>query len=151
MLSKLAAAGACAAVVATFKTAPGVFNTDLNLKALCQEELSSAASSRRSIVPLPGTAMPQIWMTYEELAGMLDCTAMEARERANFERLDRKISRDGKKRAKLNLAMTIIFIEQIKTSALAMDQAIDNLWGVHGLMKQESTTLPHQVRRTNIK
>ena len=68
MLSKLAAAGACAAVVATFKTAPGVFNTDLNLKALCQEELSSAASSRRSIVPLPGTAMPQIWMTYEELA-----------------------------------------------------------------------------------
>ena len=26
--------------------------------------------------------MPQIWMTYEELAGMLDCTVMEAREAA---------------------------------------------------------------------
>jgi hypothetical protein len=96
-------------------------------------------------------AMPQIWMTYEELAGMLDCTVMEARERIHFERLDRKTSRDGKKRAKLNVAMTGIFIERIKTSALAMDQAVDNLWAVHGLMKQESTSVPHQVRRTNIK
>jgi hypothetical protein len=41
--------------------------------------------------------MPQIWMTYEELAGMLDCTVMEARERAYLERLDQKISRDAKK------------------------------------------------------
>jgi hypothetical protein len=96
-------------------------------------------------------AMPQIWMTYEELAGMLDCTAMEARERVHLERLDRKISRDGNKRAKLNVAMTIIFIERIKTSAFTMDQAVDNLWAIHGRMKQESTTLPHQVRRTNIK
>lgn len=95
--------------------------------------------------------MPQIWMTYEELAGMLNCTAMEAREKANFERLDRKISRDGKKRAKLNVAMTIIFIERIKTSALAMDQAVDDLWAVHGFMKQESNSSPQQVRRTNIK
>jgi hypothetical protein len=103
---------------------------------------------------LPGPyrmAMPQIWMTYEELAGMLDCTAMEARERVHLERLDRKISRDGNKRAKLNVAMTIIFIERIKTSALTMDQAVDNLWAVHGRMKQESISLPHQVRRTNIK
>ena len=51
--------------------------------------------------------MPQIWMTYEELAGMLDCTVMEARERVHLERLDRKISRDGKKRAKLSVAMKI--------------------------------------------
>lgn len=95
--------------------------------------------------------MPQIWMTYEELAGMLDCTAMEARERANFERLDRKISRDGKKRAKLNVAMTTIFIERIKNSALAMDQAVDDLWAVYGLMKHESAGLPGEIRRTNIK
>jgi hypothetical protein len=95
--------------------------------------------------------MPQIWMTYEELAGMLDCTAMEARERVHFDRLDRKISRDGKKRAKLNVAMTIVFIDRIKTSALAMDQAVDTLWAVHGLMKQEATSLPHQVCRTDIK
>ena len=81
--------------------------------------------------------MPQIWMTYEELAGMLDCTVMEARERVHLERLDRKISRDGKKRAKLSVAMTNIFIEQIKTGALAMDQTVGDLRTIHGLMKQE--------------
>jgi hypothetical protein len=81
--------------------------------------------------------MPQIWMTYEELAGMLDCTVMEARERVHLERLDRKISRDGKKRAKLSVAMTGIFIKRIKTGALAMDQALDDLRAVHGLMKPE--------------
>jgi hypothetical protein len=48
-------------------------------------------------------------------------------------------------------AMAGIFFERIKTSALAMDQAVEGLRGVHGLMKQESNNLPHQVRRTNIK
>jgi hypothetical protein len=96
-------------------------------------------------------AMPQIWMTYEELAGLLECTAVEARERVHLERLDRKISRDGQKRAKLNVAMTMIFIDRIKTSVSATDQAVDNLWAVHGFMKQEATSLPSQVRRTNIK
>jgi hypothetical protein len=43
---------------------------------------------------------------------MLDCTVMQARERVHLERLDRKISRDGVKRAKLGLAMTGIFIER---------------------------------------
>ena len=95
--------------------------------------------------------MPQIWMTYEELAEMLNCTVMEARDRTYFERLDRKISRDGEKRAKLNAAMTGIFIERIKTSALAMDQAVDDLRTVHVRMKQEGNGTPHQVRRTNIK
>jgi hypothetical protein len=42
-----------------------------------------------------GIATLQIWMTYEELAGMLDCTVLEARERIHLERLDRN-SRDGK-------------------------------------------------------
>ena len=28
--------------------------------------------------------MPQIWMTYEELASMLDCSVAEARERAHL-------------------------------------------------------------------
>jgi hypothetical protein len=33
----LAAAGACAAGVATFKTAPDVFNTNLNLRACAKK------------------------------------------------------------------------------------------------------------------
>ena len=81
--------------------------------------------------------MPQIWMTYEELAGMLECSVMEARERVQLECLDRKISRDGEKRAKLSVAMTDIFIEQIKTGAFAIDQTVGNLRTIQGLMKQD--------------
>jgi hypothetical protein len=40
-----------------------------------------------------------------------------------LERLDRKNSRDGKKRAKLNAAMTGIFIERLKTIDCTMDSA----------------------------
>ena len=76
-------------------------------------------------------------MTYEELAAMLGCTVTEARERVQLECLDRKISRDGEKRAKLSVAMTGIFIEGIKAGTLALDQAVDDLKTVHGLMKQE--------------
>jgi hypothetical protein len=79
--------------------------------------------------------MPQIWMTYEELAGMLDCTVMEAREIIHLERLDRKISRDGKKRAKLNITMIGMFIERLKTGAFVMNYAVDDLRRVHDLMR----------------
>ena len=83
--------------------------------------------------------MPQIWMTYEELAGVLDCTVMEARERVHLERLDRKISRDGKKRAKLSLEMTGIFIKRLKTIDHAMDRrAVDDLRHVHGLLSERA-------------
>ena len=74
-------------------------------------------------------------MTYEELAGMLDCSAVEARERAHLEGLDRKISHDGKKRAKLNAVLTAIFIEHLKTIDVAMDHAIEELSYVHGKLR----------------
>jgi hypothetical protein len=82
--------------------------------------------------------MPQIWMTYEELAAMLDCPVVEARARVRLEGLDRKISRDGKKRAKLNMAMTGIFIEQLKTIDYASDRAIEDLRHVHGLLSRRA-------------
>jgi hypothetical protein len=80
--------------------------------------------------------MPQIWMTYEELAGMLDCTVMEAREIVHLERLDRKISRDGKKRAKLSITMIGMFIERLKTGEFVMNYAVDDLRRVHDLMRE---------------
>jgi hypothetical protein len=80
--------------------------------------------------------MPQIWMTYEELAGMLDCTVMEAREIVHLERLDRKISRDGKKRAKLSITMVGMFIERLKTTEFVMNYAVDDLRRVHDLMRE---------------
>jgi hypothetical protein len=52
-------------------------------------------------------------MTYEELAGMLDCSVAAAREHAHVEQLDRKLSRGGKKRAKLNARLAAIFIARI--------------------------------------
>jgi hypothetical protein len=85
---------------------------------------------------LHGIAMPQIWMTYEELAEMLICPVTEARERVHLERLDRKISRDGKPRVKLSMAMIGIFVERLKTIDLAMDCAVEDLRHVHGLMSE---------------
>jgi predicted transcriptional regulator len=83
-----------------------------------------------------GTHLPQIWMTYEELAEMLDCSVAAAREFARAEQLDRKISRDGNKRAKLNANLVVIFIARIKTMDLAIDQAVEELRHVHGLLEQ---------------
>lgn len=89
--------------------------------------------------------MPQIWMTYEELAGVLGCTVMEARERVHLERLDWKISRDGKKRVKLSAAMIGIFIERLRTVDHAMDRAVEDLRHVRGLLS-ECTGQPRQSR-----
>lgn len=94
--------------------------------------------------------MPQIWMTYEELAGMLDCTMMEVRERVHLERLDRKISRDGKKRAKLSPAMVSIFVERLNTIDFTINRAVDELRHVHGLLSkgddQSERLRPQQPR-----
>ena len=96
--------------------------------------------------------MPQIWMTYEELATMLDCPVAEARERAHLERLDRKISHDGKTRAKLSVAMTGIFIERLKTIDYDIDRVVNNLRLVHGLLSEcvdQSAHLTSQRRRSH--
>ena len=54
--------------------------------------------------------MPQIWMTYSELAILLECDGNEARNRAVEQNLDRKKSRDGHTRVKLNLPLASLFI-----------------------------------------
>jgi hypothetical protein len=87
--------------------------------------------------------MPQIWMTYKELAGMLDCTLVEARERVHLECLDRKISRDGKKRAKLSPIMIAIFIEQLKTFDHTIDSAVEDLRRVHSLLSERADQPGH--------
>lgn len=50
--------------------------------------------------------MAQIWMTYDELAELSGCTSAEARMRAIHLSLDRRKSRDGATRVKLDLALT---------------------------------------------
>jgi hypothetical protein len=84
--------------------------------------------------------MPQIWMTYEELATLLDCSVVDARKRVHLEHLDRKSSRDGKKRVKLSLAMIGIFIERIKTIDYATDLAVADLRQVHACLRARADT-----------
>jgi hypothetical protein len=87
-----------------------------------------------------GTPMPQIWMTYEELATLLDCSVVDARKRVHLEHLDRKLSRDGKKRVKLSLAMIGTFIERIKTIDYATDLAVADLRQVHAHLRARADT-----------
>jgi hypothetical protein len=79
--------------------------------------------------------MPQIWMTYDELAGLLDCGMDEARDRVRREGLDRKQSRDGHTRVKLNFPMIAMFVARIKGEVVPLDRAIEDLRVVHGMMK----------------
>ena len=76
--------------------------------------------------------MPQIWVTHEELAAILDCTVQQARERVRLDGLDRKLSRDGKRRAKLSMELTGVFIERLKSA----DRAIANLRKLHALLSE---------------
>ena len=71
--------------------------------------------------------MPQIWMTYREIAGLLGCEPDEARDQAGHRSLDRKKSRDGLTRVKLDLHWTAQFIAAIRETDPLLDQAIRDL------------------------
>lgn len=68
--------------------------------------------------------MPQIWMTYEEIGALLDCDAITARARVAAMPLDRRRSRDGHTRAKLNAKLTAIFLDRV--ARLWLDREIAN-------------------------
>lgn len=55
--------------------------------------------------------MPQIWLTYDELAGLMDCDLAVARGAAAAIPLDRRRSRDGRTRVKLNSSLTEVFLD----------------------------------------
>ena len=81
--------------------------------------------------------MPQIWMTYRELADMLGCDADAARAEAIRRFLDRKKSRDGWTRAKLDPELTERFIAAIRETEPALEQAIRDLRTVGDTMSQD--------------
>ena len=78
--------------------------------------------------------MPQIWMTYDEVADLLGCDTEQAYERTLQERLDCKISRDAQRRVKLNPRLVGVFLDQVRGQPNPIDGAIDDLRSVHGLM-----------------
>lgn len=67
---------------------------------------------------------------------MLECSLYEARERAHLEKLDRKISRDGKTRVRLNAELTVTFVERLRSIDLVTDRAVEELRHVHGLLER---------------
>ena len=81
--------------------------------------------------------MPQIWMTYREIAELLGCDADEARNQVVQRSLDRKRSRDGFTRAKLDALWIARFYATIRNGDAALDQAIRDLQIVHAKMNRE--------------
>jgi hypothetical protein len=80
--------------------------------------------------------MPQIWMTYDEIADLLGCDSDAARAQAMHRSLDRKKSRDGSTRVKLDLEWTARFIAAIREADPALDQAIRELRVMGDVMSQ---------------
>ena len=80
--------------------------------------------------------MPQIWMTYEELARLCDCSSSDARLRAIHLSLDRRKSRDGATRVKLDLALTAKFFASIRDADFDLDCAIEALQNTHRQMAE---------------
>lgn len=80
--------------------------------------------------------MPQIWMTYDELGALCGCGSMEARERAVHLSLDRRKSRDGATRVKLDLALTAKFFASAREADCDPDCAIEALHNTHRQMAE---------------
>jgi hypothetical protein len=82
--------------------------------------------------------MPQIWMTYDEIAGLLGCSADAARAKAVYRSLDRKKSRDGLTRVKLDTEWTAHFVAAIRETNPALDEAVRGLQTIHGQMSRDA-------------
>lgn len=80
--------------------------------------------------------MPQIWMTYHEIADMLGCDVETARAATIQRTLDRKKSRDGMTRAKLDPELTGRFIASIRNADQTVDQAVRDLRSLHEMMSR---------------
>lgn len=93
--------------------------------------------------------MPQIWMTYDELATLSGCSAAEARVQAMHLSLDRRKSRDGNTRVKLNLALMARFFETVRETELNLDEAITALRDAHRQMSGV-ISVDHQSSRRGV-
>ncbi|MGY8667450.1 hypothetical protein Q3C01_34560 [Bradyrhizobium sp. UFLA05-109] len=78
--------------------------------------------------------MPQVWMTYDELATLCNCGAAEAKLMVQHLSLRRRKSSDGATRVKLNLALTARFFASIRESDFDLDGAIEALRDTHRQM-----------------
>jgi hypothetical protein len=69
------------------------------------------------------TIVPQIWLTYDELAAWMKCDLAEARVTAMAIGLDRRKSRDGQTRAKLPQPLAEAFLHDMLRQSLDREMA----------------------------
>jgi hypothetical protein len=67
--------------------------------------------------------VPQIWLTYDELAALMGCDPAGARGAALAIGLDRRKSRDGRTRAKLTPSLTKAFLDRVLQQRLEQEIA----------------------------
>ena len=92
--------------------------------------------------------MPQVWMTYGEIAALLGCEADDARVQALQRSLDRKKSRDGLTRVKLDLHWMAMFYSAIRQADTRLDRSIRPFRGVGGCPRRP-TRSPEEWTRKN--
>lgn len=75
------------------------------------------------LTPCEIPRVPQIWLTYDELAALMDCDPADARSAALAIRLDRRKSRDGQTRAKLTPSLTDALLDSMLRQHLEQEIA----------------------------
>ncbi|KJC55090.1 hypothetical protein UP10_39760 [Bradyrhizobium sp. LTSPM299] len=86
--------------------------------------------------------MPQIWMTYHEIADMIGCDVETARSATIQRALDRKKSRDGMTRAKLDPELMGVFVAVIRNAEPDLDLAVRELRNMHQAMLRNEVNSP---------
>lgn len=82
------------------------------------------------------TAVPQFWLDYDELGALLGCDAAQARAAAAAIPLDRRKSRDGRTRAKLDGELVARFLDRLVEGHVdeRLRACAADLRAVHALM-----------------
>jgi hypothetical protein len=85
--------------------------------------------------------MPQIWLTYDELADVIHCGREEARGAAATIPLDRRKCHDGHTRAKLTPALTEAYLDGMLQKRLErqLEGNARDLRAVHDRMAKRAT------------
>lgn len=86
----------------------------------------------------------QIWLTYDELAVLMNCDPAVARGSAAAIQLDRRKSRDGQTRVKLTPSLAEALLERVLRQRLEQEAAAHafDLRAVHDRLARHSVALP---------
>jgi hypothetical protein len=90
------------------------------------------------------SVVAQIWLTYNELAALIDCDPAQARGAAAAIPLDRRKSRDGQTRVKLDSSLTKAFFDAALQQRVEQEIAAcaSDLRSMQEHMARRPVTLP---------